>query len=162
MVNDEEKNIHELKSNLTNNADSIDILKMAKLADTLLTVITSIKFDLVEFCGGRDEFDNLNEPYSSELIGHFFINMKYGEQLRMHFESFEDFLIQEGINLTKFSRDADQIENFKNDASFKYKLFYEYNFDEITLTQTLVRLSIFELHINLHQEEYLLTKTCGM
>ena len=162
MVNYEEENINLLKLNLTDTSDTISISKMTNLADTLLNTINTIKVELVEFCGGRDEFYNLNEPYSSEYVGHFFINMKYGEVLRMHFKAFEDYLDLEGIKLTKFSRDADEIEIFKDDPSFKYKLFYEYNFDKITLTQTLVRLSIFELYVNQLQKEYLLSKKGSM
>ncbi len=157
IIADEKIRIESLSQTLN---DSINDFN--KRSDEIRKVFNSTKDDLINFCGGIDENGDPIDPYNTERVATFFIHMKYGMELRNSFISYEKFLQEAGLNFTEFSRDAHEIEVLKNIPSIKNKLFYEYNFDDISLCQAISRLTIFELHVTLLQKEYLRMKLNGM
>jgi len=155
MLDHEESRSEVLKEKLIEVNSATEFSEISKLTDTLITVISITKEEMINRCGGRDESFNLNEPYSSDCVGNFFINMKYGEELQMHLSNFEDFLIEKNIDIKRIALDANQIEEFEKFPYYLHHDFSEYNFGNTTLTQALVRLAIFELNITSLQTEYL-------
>ena len=117
--------------------------------------LDSIRNDLIYFCGGFNEFGDLNNPNNEECVNTFFLHMDYGDNLKRSIGDFENFLLAEFIPFNKLTKDANEIEILKFMPSYRDKTFIEYNFDNIPLHQALNRLTIFELHITILEKEYL-------